>query len=88
MAAIHADLDGGAEVIMPSFSFVSAANAVVLRGAVPVFVDVREDTLNIDESKIEAAITEKPRAIIVVHYAEWAARWTRSWRSHSGVGLS
>jgi dTDP-4-amino-4,6-dideoxygalactose transaminase len=69
MAAILADLGPGDEVIMPSFTFVSTANAAVLRGAVPVFVDVREDTLNIDESQLEAAITERTRAIVVVHYA-------------------
>lgn len=54
---------------MPSFTFASTANAVVLRGAVPVFVDVREDTLNLDETLIEAAITDRTRAVIVVHYA-------------------
>ena len=69
MAAILADIGPGDEVIMPSFTFVSTANAFVLRGGVPVFVDVREDTLNIDESKIEAAITPKTKAIVVVHYA-------------------
>lgn len=69
LAAILADLQPGDEVIMPSFTFASTANAVVLRGAVPVFVDVREDTLNIDEHLIETAITNRTRAIIVVHYA-------------------
>lgn len=69
MAAILLDLKEGDEVIMPSFTFVSTANAVVLRGAVPVFVDIRPDTLNIDESLIEAAITPRTRAITVVHYA-------------------
>ena len=69
MAAILANSRHGDEVIMPSFTFVSTANAFVLRGAIPVFVDIRKDTLNIDETKIEAAITEKTRAIIVVHYA-------------------
>ena len=69
MAAILAGIGPGDEVIMPSFTFVSTANAFVLRGGVPVFVDVREDTLNIDESKIEAAITARTRAIVVVHYA-------------------
>ncbi|MET0232078.1 MAG: dTDP-4-amino-4,6-dideoxygalactose transaminase, partial [Rhodanobacteraceae bacterium] len=59
----------GDEVIMPSFTFVSTANAFVLRGAVPVFVDIRPDTLNLDETLIEAAITPKTRAICVVHYA-------------------
>lgn len=69
MAAILANLAPGDEVIMPSFTFVSTANAVVLRGAVPVFVDIRMDTLNIDEKKIEEAITSKTKAIYVVHYA-------------------
>jgi len=69
MAAILAGIAPGDEIIMPSFTFVSTANAFVLRGGVPVFVDIRPDTLNIDESKIEAAITPKTRAIAVVHYA-------------------
>lgn len=69
MAALLCDLQPGDEVIMPSYTFVSTANAFVLRGAVPVFVDIREDTLNIDESLIEAAITPKTRAIVPVHYA-------------------
>lgn len=69
MAAILAGLGPGDEVIMPSYTFVSTANAFVLRGAVPVFVDIRADTLNIDETKIEAAITSRTRAIVPVHYA-------------------
>ena len=69
MAAMLADLQPGDEVIMPSYTFVSTANAFVLRGAIPVFVDIRADTLNIDESKIEAAITSRTKAIIPVHYA-------------------
>lgn len=69
MAALLADLQPGDEVIMPSFTFVSTANAFVLRGAVPVFVDIRPDTLNLDERLIEAAITPKTRAIVPVHYA-------------------
>ncbi len=69
MAALLLDLKPGDEVIMPSFTFVSTANAVVLRGATPVFVDIRPDTLNIDEALIEGAITSKTRAIFVVHYA-------------------
>ncbi len=69
MAALLANLQPGDEVIMPSFTFVSTANAFVLRRAVPVFVDIRPDTLNIDETKIEAAITERTRAIVPVHYA-------------------
>ena len=69
MAALLFDLQPGDEVIMPSFTFVSTANAVVLRGAVPVFVDIRADTLNLDETLIEAAITPRTKAIFVVHYA-------------------
>lgn len=69
MAAILLDLNNGDEVIMPSYTFVSTANAFVLRGAVPVFVDIRPDTLNIDENLIEKAITSKTKAICVVHYA-------------------
>ena len=69
MAAILADLHPGDEVIMPSYTFVSTANAFVLRGAVPVFVDIRPDTLNLDERRIEAAITPRTRAIAPVHYA-------------------
>lgn len=69
MAAILAGIDVGDEVIMPSFTFVSTANAVALRGGIPVFVDIRPDTLNIDETKIEAAITSRTKAIMVVHYA-------------------
>lgn len=69
MAAILIDIKPGDEVIMPSYTFVSTANAFVLRGGIPVFVDIRPDTLNIDESKIEAAITSKTKAIVPVHYA-------------------
>ena len=69
MAALLANIGPGDEVIMPSYTFVSTANAFVLRGAVPVFVDVRPDTLNLDENRIEAAITDKTRAIVPVHYA-------------------
>ncbi|SNY69655.1 dTDP-4-amino-4,6-dideoxygalactose transaminase [Pantoea sp. GL120224-02] len=69
MAALLIDIQPGDEVIMPSYTFVSTANAFVLRGAVIVFVDVRPDTLNIDETLIEAAITERTRAIVPVHYA-------------------
>jgi dTDP-4-amino-4,6-dideoxygalactose transaminase len=69
MSAILLDIQPGDEVIMPSYTFVSTANAFVLRGGVPVFVDIRPDTLNIDETKIEAAITSKTKAIVPVHYA-------------------
>jgi dTDP-4-amino-4,6-dideoxygalactose transaminase len=74
MAAILLDVKTGDEVIMPSFTFVSTANAFVLRGAVPVFVDIRPDTLNIDELKIREAITPRTRAICVVHYAGGACQ--------------
>ena len=69
MAALLIDIQPGDEVIMPSYTFVSTANAFVLRGGVPVFVDIRADTLNIDEAKIEAAITSRTRAIVPIHYA-------------------
>lgn len=69
MAALLIDIEPGDEIIMPSFTFVSTANAFVLRGGVPVFVDIRPDTLNIDETKIEAAITGRTKAIVPVHYA-------------------
>lgn len=69
MACILADIGPGDEVILPSYTFVSTANAVVLRGGVPVFVDIRPDTLNIDETLIDDAITPRTKAIIAVHYA-------------------
>ena len=69
MATILCNLEKGDEVIVPSFTFSSTATAIVLTGATPVFVDIRPDTMNIDETKIEAAITEKTRAIMAVHYA-------------------
>ena len=69
LAALLADIRPGDEVIMPAYTFVSTADAFVLRGAVPVFVDIRPDTMNIDEKLIEAAITDKTRAIVPVHYA-------------------
>ncbi|GII27283.1 dTDP-4-amino-4,6-dideoxy-D-glucose transaminase [Planotetraspora mira] len=68
MSALLLDLREGDEVIMPSFTFVSTANAFALRGAIPVFVDCRPDTLNIDERQVESAITNRTRAIVVVHY--------------------
>jgi dTDP-4-amino-4,6-dideoxygalactose transaminase len=68
MAALLAGLEPGDEVILPSFTFVSTANAFVLRGAVPVFVDIRPDTLNLDERQVEAAITPRTRALVPVHY--------------------
>lgn len=69
LAAILSGVGPGDEVIMPSYTFVSTADAFVLRGAVPVFVDIRPDTMNIDEKKIEAAITPKTKGIVPVHYA-------------------
>ncbi|MCM1111675.1 MAG: dTDP-4-amino-4,6-dideoxygalactose transaminase [Muribaculum sp.] len=69
MAALLTGVGEGDEVIMPAYTFVSTANAFVLRGAVPVFVDVRPDTMNLDENKIEAAITERTKGIVPVHYA-------------------
>ena len=77
MSAILLNIMPGDEVIMPSFTFVSTANAFVLRGAVPVFVDIREDTLNLDEEKIEQAITKRTKAIVVVHYAGVACNMDR-----------
>jgi dTDP-4-amino-4,6-dideoxygalactose transaminase len=69
MAALLLEIEPGDEVIMPSYTFVSTANAFVLRGAKPIFVDIREDTLNLDETLIEGAITSRTRAIVPVHYA-------------------
>lgn len=69
MAAILADIQPGDEIIMPSFTFVSTANAFVLRGGVPVFIDIRPDTLNLDETLIKAAMTPRTKAIVPVHYA-------------------
>jgi dTDP-4-amino-4,6-dideoxygalactose transaminase len=69
MAALLLEIEPGDEVVMPSFTFVSSANAFVLRGATPVFVDIRPDTLNLDESLVDDAITDRTRAIVPVHYA-------------------
>jgi dTDP-4-amino-4,6-dideoxygalactose transaminase len=69
MAALLLDLEPGDEIILPSFTFVSTANAFVMRGAVPVFVDIKRGTNNIDEALIERSITTRTRAIVVVHYA-------------------
>ena len=69
MAALLLNLAAGDEIIMPAFTFVSTANAFALRGARPVFADIRADTLNIDERRIEELITPRTRAIVVVHYA-------------------
>jgi len=69
MAAILLDIQSGDEVIVPSFTFVSTVNAFVLRGAKPVFIDIRPDTLNLNENCLESLITDKTKAIIVMHYA-------------------
>jgi dTDP-4-amino-4,6-dideoxygalactose transaminase len=69
MSAILCDINPGDEVIVPSFTFVSTANAFVLRGGIPVFIDIRPDTLNMDESRITEAITERTKVIVPVHYA-------------------
>src|SRR5678815_2130709 len=69
MAALLLNIEPGDEVILPSFTFVSTVNAFVLRGARPVFADIRPDTLCIDEQHVDALITERTRAIVVVHYA-------------------
>lgn len=69
MTALLSEIEPGDEVIMPAYTFVSTADAFVLRGATAVFVDIRPDTMNIDETKIEAAITDKTKAIVPVHYA-------------------
>ena len=74
MAALLADINPGDEIIMPSYTFVSTANAFVLRGGMPVFIDIRPDTMNMDEKLIEAAITEKTKAIVPVHYAGIACK--------------
>lgn len=77
MASILIGIKPGDEVVMPSFTFVSTANAVVLRGGVPVFVDIRPDTLNLDETLIEAAITPRTKAILPIHYAGVPAEMDR-----------
>ena len=84
-----AEVGPGDEVIMPSFTFVSTANAFVLRGATPVFVDIRPDTLNLDETQIEAADhAADPRDRAGALRRRRAARWTRSWRSPHGTSCS
>ena len=87
MAALMAGIEPGDEVIMPSYTFVSTANAFVLRGAHIVFVDVRPDTMNIDEEKIEQAITEKTKAIVPVHYAGVGCNMDRIMEIASKHGL-
>ena len=78
MAALLADIQPGDEVFMPAYTFVSTADAFVLRGAQIVFVDIRPDTLNINEKLIEDAITEKTKAIVPVHMQVFPVRWTPS----------
>jgi dTDP-4-amino-4,6-dideoxygalactose transaminase len=87
MAAILLDLKPGDEVVMPSFTFVSTANAVVLRGATPVFVDVRPDTLNLDEERVAEALTERTRAIFAVHYAGVPVEMDALHRLAAGRGI-
>lgn len=86
MAALLLDIQPGDEVIMPSYTFVSTANAFVLRGAKIVFVDVRPDTMNIDETLIEAAITDKTRVIVLRCITRaWPAKWTPLWRWRKSI---
>lgn len=80
MAAMLIDIQPGDEVIMPSYTFVSTANAFVLRGATIVFVDIRPDTMNIDEQKIEAAITEKQRRSYLFIMQVLPVKWMQLWR--------
>ncbi len=87
MAAILCGINPGDEVIMPSFTFVSTANAFALRGATPVFVDIRYDTLNIDERQIESAITSRTKAIVPVHYAGVPCEMDSIMELASGAGL-
>lgn len=88
MAAILLDIKPGDEIIMPSYTFVSTANAFVIRGGVPVFVDIRADTLNIDENLIEAAITSKTKAVVCVHYAGVACEMDTILNIANRYGLS
>jgi dTDP-4-amino-4,6-dideoxygalactose transaminase len=88
MAALLVDIAPGDEIIMPSWTFSSTANAFVLRGAVPVFVDIRSDTLNIDEKLIERAITPRTKAICVVHYAGVGAEMETIGRIAAAHGLA
>src|SRR5262245_40172442 len=86
LAALLLDLGPGDEVIMPSFTFVSTANAVVLRGARPVFADIHPDTLNLDERLLPAIVTPRTRGILPVHYARVGCERTSSWRSRGVTG--
>jgi dTDP-4-amino-4,6-dideoxygalactose transaminase len=86
MAALLAEVGPGDEVIMPSFTFPSTANAFVLRGATPVFVDVREDTLNLDPDRVEAAVGPRTRAIVPVHYSGVACDMDTIWEIADEAG--
>jgi dTDP-4-amino-4,6-dideoxygalactose transaminase len=87
--AILCGLEPGDEVVMPSYTFVSTANAVVLRGAIPEFIDIRPDTLNLDERRlIEAAVTEAPKQFLSSTTPASAARWTKLSRLASGTSYS
>ena len=77
MAALLIDIKAGDEIIMPSYTFVSSANSFVLRGGVPVFIDIRNDTLNLDENLIESSITKRTKAIMPVHYAGVSCEMTK-----------
>jgi dTDP-4-amino-4,6-dideoxygalactose transaminase len=90
LSALLTDIGPGDEVIMPAFTFVSCANAIALRRATPVFVDIRPDTINLDPHQVASAITPRTRAIVAVHYGgvpcgASPATWGRSWRQPSGM---
>ncbi len=80
LTALLADIRPGDEVIMPSYTFASTANAFVLRGGVPVFVDIHPDTMNIDENLIEAAITERTKVLPRYIMLEWVVKWIQLWK--------
>ena len=85
MAALLCDIQPGDEIIMPSYTFVSTADAFVLRGAKVVFVDIRPDTMNIDETKIEAAITKRQRQLFQSIMRVLLAKWIQLWILHVGI---
>jgi len=87
MAALLLNIQPGDEIIMPSYTFVSTANAFVLRGGVPVFVDIRGDTLNLDERLIESAITPAQKQSCPYTTPGWRVRWTPLWISPTIMGL-
>lgn len=87
IAALLLELAPGDEVVMPSFTFAPTASAVAMRGAVPVFVDCHPDTLNMDESLLEAALTERTRAIVAVHYAGVACEMREIQRIADAYGV-